>query len=309
MGRLKGVVLFGMLIAWMPKHLRAQQLEAHVQVLAQQIRGTDPNVFSDLQKAIEEFLNTRSWTNQMYAPNERIVCNFTLNLQREPADHVYSGTLTVQSSRPVYNSSYSTPVFNDLDRDVTFKYEDMQPLTFNDNRVSGGDALQDNLSAILAFYAYTIIGLDEDSFQMLGGRSMFEKAENIVNNAPEDSKTISGWQAFENDRNRYWLASSLMDQKYAVFQKVLYKYHRLGLDQMYSHPDAARKEILDCLSQLNALHAAYPTNMIVPLFFVAKAEELQGMFSEGPMAERLQAIAVLDQLDPEHAGLYQKDLK
>lgn len=309
MARLKDVVLIGLLIALRPQALWAQQLDAHVQVLAQQIRGTDPTVFSNLQKAIEEFLNTRSWTDKKYAPNERIVCNFILNLQREPAEHVYSGNLTVQSSRPVYNSSYSTPVLNDMDRDVAFKYEDMQPLTFNDNRVSGTDALQDNLTAILAFYAYTIIGLDEDSFQMLGGRSMFEKAENIVNNAPEDSKTILGWQAFENDRNRYWLASSLLDQKYSVFQKVLYNYHRLGLDQMYSHPDAARKAILDCLSQLNALHAAYPTNMVVPLFFVAKAEELQGLFSNGPMTDRLQAIAILDQLDPEHASLYQKDLK
>lgn len=302
------VLVLLVVIGEIPK-VKSQELNAHVQVLAQQIRGTDPKVFSDLQKALEEFLNTRSWTNQAYAPGERIVCNFTLDLQREPSEHVYAGTLTVQSSRPIYNSSYASPVFNDLDRDVIFRYEDMQPITFNENRVSGGDALQDNLSAILAYYAYIVIGLDEDSFARLGGSSMFEKAEHIVNNAPEDSKSISGWQAFESDRNRYWLASNLTDPKYAAFHKIVYAYHREGLDIMYDHPDKARKAVLDCLSQLNALHAAYSNAMIIPLFFVAKSNELQGLFSEGPMAERLQAIAILDQLDPEHAGLYQKDLK
>jgi len=221
----------------------SQELQATVTVISDRIRTTDPRVFQTLQGAMAEFLNTRKWTDDHFAPGEKIVCNFVLNLKSEVNSDIYSGSLTVQSIRPVYNSGYTTNMLNYMDNNVAFKYVQFQPLDFSNSRVSGDDPDVSNLSAILAYYAYIIIGLDYDSFSPRGGQPYFLKAQNIVNNAPEDSKNINGWKPFESNLNRYWLVDNLLNSRLGRFNDVLYQYNRVGLDKMYSDMEAGRASI------------------------------------------------------------------
>lgn len=286
----------------------AQELNARVIVTAQKIRGVDQSVFTKMQKAIEQFLNSRQWTDKHYAAGERIDCRFLLDLQQNIDNDVYAGSITVQSIRPVYNSSYTTTLLNYKDQDVAFRYQPFQPLVFNYNRISGNDPLVSNLTAILAYYAYTIIGLDNDSFVMNGGHAAFQKAQYIVSNAPQ-GKYISGWKAFDGTRNRYWLAENLLNVRYKRFHQVMYQYHRQGLDRMYDHINEGRKAIADCLNLLNAMNADNPNSMILQLFFVSKSDELAGIFSEAPVQEKLQAVNLLQKLDPVNGAKYKEDLK
>lgn len=284
----------------------SQELHATVTIQADQIKTTDPKVFQTLRTAVEEFLNNRSWTGRSYAPNERIDCNFQLNLQQESPSNVYKGTLTVQSSRPVYNATYTSSMLNYLDKNVSFKYVEFQPLNFNENRISGNDPLESNLTALLAYYAYVIIGIDEDSFAKDGGSDAFKKAQNIVSNAPDDSRNISGWKAFEGTRNRYWITDNLLNARLSRFHTVLYDYHRMGLDKMYDKMNDGRSAILNALATLNAINAENPNTMILQLFFTAKSDELTGVFSQAPVQDKLKAAELLSQLDPSNSSAYQQ---
>lgn len=287
----------------------AQELNARVTVVANKIRGVDPSVFQSLQKAIQDFLNNRQWTDVNYSPGERIDCNFLFDLQSQISQNTYSAILTVQSSRPVYNSSYITNMINFKDKDVAFQYDPFQPLVFNENNISGADPMSSNLTAILAYYAYIIIGLDKDSFFPNGGNAQFKKAQNIVDGAPANSRNISGWKAYEGSQNRYWLAENLLDTRYKNFHKVLYDYHRLGLDRMYDHLAEGRDVIMNCLNLLNAINADNPNTVILQMFFDAKWSELAGIFSDAPPQQQVAALNLLQKLDPDHGTQYREALR
>ena len=181
----------------------AQELNARVTVSASQVsNNVNRNAFQTLQTALNNFLNNRKWTKDAYAPNEKIDCTFFLNVQSTDEANVYSGSLTIQAARPVFNTSYLSPIINFKDDDINFKYVEFQQLEFNDNRVTGSDAQISNLTALFAYYANMIIGFDNESFGIRGGEASFLKAQNIVNNAP-DGRGIKGWKAFDGIRNRY----------------------------------------------------------------------------------------------------------
>ncbi|MHB1922185.1 MAG: type IX secretion system protein PorD, partial [Chitinophagaceae bacterium] len=180
---------------------------------------------------------------------------------------------------------------------------------FNDTRITGNDPLVSNLTAILAYYAYIIIGLDYDSFSPRGGMTYFKKAQNIVNNAPEDSKNISGWKPFEGTRNRYWLADDLLNTRFSQFHEVMYQYYRLGLDQMYGNMNAGRGAIMDCLNILSVIHEENPNSMLLQLFFLARSTELIGIFSQAPFQDKQRAQQLLTQLDVPNASKYEDQLK
>jgi len=292
-----------------PATAGAQELNARVTVLADKIRGVDPSVFRNLQKSVQDFLNTRQWSANVYTPSERIDCNFLLDLQTRVNEDIFIGTLTVQSSRPVYNASYHTNLLNFKDKDLAFKYDAFQSMDYSDTRVSGNDQMVSNLTAILAYYSYLIVGLDQDSFSPDGGLGSFKKAQNVVNNAPSNSSSISGWKAFEGTRNRYWLVENLLNTRYKSFHDVLYSYHRKGLDEMYDHAQDGRAAIVECLNKLNALFTDNPTTVILQLFFDAKSTELAGIFSKAPTSQKLQALNLLQKLDPTHGAVYRKNLK
>ncbi len=285
----------------------AQELNATVSVRHQKINGIDPSIFNKMTSEIKDFLNSRAWTSTHYKTNERIDCRFLIDLQKED-HHVYKAILTVQSSRPVYNSTYRSPLFNYKDNNFTFKFESYTPLVFNKNRITGSDPLASNLTATLAYYAYIIIGLDEDSFSLNGGHDAFEMAQNIVNDAP-DGRQISGWKSFEGTTNRYWLAENLLNVRYKSFHKVLYNYHRKGLDKMYDHPGEGREEITKTLNTLHSINADNPRLMILGVFFATKSKELANIFSKGSQQERMTALNLLNKLDPSHSSVYQKSMK
>ena len=285
--------------------LQAQELRVNVTVNANQITGTDKKVFTTLQKSITEFLNGRKWTDQTYTTAERIECNFLLNITGDLGSNTYKATLTIQATRPVYNAGYVSSLLNMQDNSIVFRYVEFQPLEFSDNRVVGNDPLASNLTAILAYYSYIIIGLDNDSFSPRGGDDEFKKALNIVNNAP-DGKDVSGWKPFEGNRNRYWLQDNLLNVKFSRFHDVMYQYHRQGLDVMYDDMIKGRAAIMNCLNMMYAVYQDIPNSMLMAVFFTSKSEELQKIFGKSPPQEKSRAVQLLSQMDVTNAVKYQQ---
>ncbi len=289
--------------------LKAQELQAKVTILAQQIgSGVDKSVFTTLQNQLTNFLNNRKWTSDAFQAQEKIRCNFILTLNSVDQDNVYSATLAIQSARPVYNSTYQTALINYQDGDVKFKYAQFQQLDFNDNRVQGTDPLQANLTAIFAYYAYMILGFDYDSFSPKGGAQFFSKAQNIVNNAPE-SKGISGWKSFDGSRNRYWLVDNLMNTKYNDIHDFIYSYYRDGLDNMYKDAETARSNILDALSSLQDFNQENPNTMIAQFLVQGKSQEFIGIFKNGDPQSKAQASQILETIDVSNANVYKQQMK
>ena len=204
--------------------LQEQELLANVSVLATRV-GTqiDHKIFQTLQSSLYDFLNNRKWSNETFQPNEKIVCNFLVNISQAADNNSYQASLTVQASRPIYNSSYQSPLINYIDQSFIFRYVEYQPMDFSDSRVQGTDALTANLTATFAYYIYLILGLDFDSYSLRGGDAYYQKALNIVNNAP-DSREISGWKAFDGVRNRYWLIENLTNSRYNLIHDAFYGY-------------------------------------------------------------------------------------
>ncbi|MET7001196.1 DUF4835 family protein [Chitinophaga defluvii] len=298
-------LLLGCLLCLTGFTASAQEIRANVAVVANQIQGTDKKVFTTLQTAIKEFLNNRRWADDAFTPAEKIECNFLLNINGESGSNSYKATLTVQATRPVYNAGYVTSLLNTQDNNLVFRYVEFQTLEFSDNRVVGNDPLASNLTATLAYYVYIILGLDYDSFSPRGGDPFFKKALNIVNNAP-DGKDISGWKAFEGNRNRYWLQDNLMGAKFTRFHEVMYQYHRLGLDLMYDDVSKGRSAIFNSLNLLAAINEDIPNSMLLQVFFNAKSGELLKIFSKAPPQEKARAAQILSQLDIPNAGKYQQ---
>jgi hypothetical protein len=289
--------------------VHAQELQAKVTVLAQRVNSTvNKQIFTTLQTQLTNMMNNRKWTGDVYQVNEKIQCNFLVNIESVVSDNVYKATLTVQAGRPVYSSAYQSPLMNFQDPDFTFKYVQYQPVEFNDNQVQGTDALTANLTATFAYYAYMILGLDYDSYAIKGGVSYFTKAQNIVTNAPE-AREISGWRSFDGVRNRYWLSENIMNTRYNVIHDVLYGYYRSCLDSMYTGENTARSRALDALSKLQALNQDNPGTMIVQFFVQNRAQEFVGIFKNGDPVEKSRAADVLAQVDVANSNNYKSQLR
>lgn len=287
----------------------AQELNARVSVVTSRIgNNVNRNTFTTLQTSLYNFLNNRKWTADSYAANEKIDCNFLLNLELTDDANVYKANLMIQAARPVFNTSYLSPLINYQDDNIIFKYVEFQQLDFNENRVSGNDPLASNLTAIFAYYAYMIIGFDNASFAQRAGEPYFLKAQNIVNNAP-DGRGISGWKPFDGIRNRYWLVENMLNQRYSIMHDVYYIYYRLGLDRMYEDENAARIEILNVLNLLNNFNTDNPNTMINQFFFQGKSSELIKIFSKALPPDKARALDILTRLDITNAPKYKEELK
>lgn len=298
-----------LVLAFVCKVSAAQELKANVTVVSNQVgNNVNQNVFRTLQTALTTFINTRKWTSDNFAPNERIECNFLLNLQSTADLNVYNASLTIQAARPVFSTSYLSPIINFKDDNIAFKYLEFQNLEFNDNRVSGSDALVSNLTAIMAYYANMIIAFDYASFSPRGGDPYFTKAQNIVNNAP-DGRGISGWKAFDGVRNRYWLVENMTNSRYTIMHDVYYNYYRLGMDKLYEDENAARSEVMNVLNLLNNFINDNPNKMISQFFFQGKATELIKIFSKAPPQDKLRASEMLQRLDITNANKYKDEMK
>ncbi len=286
----------------------AQELNCKVTIRHDKLTGSgvDPQVFTSMEKSISEFMNNRKWTTDEFKSEERIECNFFINLISANVggdQNGFSGTLSVQATRPVYNASYSSTIVNYVDKDFTFKYSQFNPLNFNDNRVNGIDALTSNLTATLAYYAYIIIGLDYDSFELKGGTAILDKAKNIVRNAPEGNG-ISGWKPVENNKNRYWIIDQLLNQRFEDVRSFWYMMHREGLDSMTYKPENARTRILTNIKQLYKVNRTNPSSILMQFIFNAKSNEFIHLLELTPKKERPQYITLLSVLDVANSAKY-----
>lgn len=287
----------------------AQELQARVTVLSNRVTtNIDRKIFTTLQNQLTNLLNNRKWTNDNYRQNEKIECSFILNIESVLEPNIYKASLNIQAARPVYHSSYQAALVNFQDADVAFKYLEFQPVEFNENRVQGTDAAVANLTAIFAYYAYTIIGLDYDSFAPKTGESYFRKAQNIITNAPE-GRGIAGWRIFDGLRNRYWLNENLINTRYNIIHDVIYGYYRNGLDNLYDKEAEARTGILNALIQLQAFGKENPNTMIQQFFMQGKYQELVGIFKKAPPAEKVKAVELLSELDVVNASKYKEELR
>lgn len=303
----KILLIFSTIILSCAAH--AQELNAKVTVVAGRVgNAVNRNVFNTLQTAVNNFLNNRKWSSDAFAPNEKIDCNFLLNLEQGADPNVYTASLTIQAARPVFNSSYVSPIINFKDDNVTFKYVEFQQLEFNENRISGNDALASNLTAVLAYYANVILAFDYMSFAQGGGNNFLLKAQNIVNNSP-DGRGITGWKAFDGIRNRYWLTENLLNPRYAIMQDVYYGYYRLGMDKMYEDQNAARVAMMGVLNNLEKFNNDNPNTMINQFFFQGKANELVKVFSKATPQDKAKASEMLQKLDLTNSARYKDELK
>lgn len=289
--------------------LSAQEFRARINIISSRVgSNVDKKTFQTLQAALNNFINNRKWTVENFNPEEKIDCSFLLNLESTNDANVYQASLTIQSARPVFNSSYLSPIVNFQDNEVTFKYAEFQQLEFNENRVAGTDALASNLTAVIAYYINIILGLDYDSFSPRGGNIYFQKAQSIVNNSP-DGRNISGWKSFDGTRNRYWLVENLLNSRYSLMHDVYYRFYRLGMDKLYEDEAGARNQILNVLSLLNNFNTENPNTMILSFFFQGKTQELIKIFSKASPPEKSKALEYLQRLDISNASKYKEGLK
>ncbi len=282
----------------------AQELSCKVDVLHDRIQNVDPKVFITLKKSLTDFLNNRRWTSDNYRPAEKIECNFLLNLTARTSENVYDATLNIQSSRPVYNSSYHSAMVNFVDRELKFRFDESQTIQFDDNQVTGTDPMVSNLTAVLAYYVYLVLGFDYDSFAPKGGEEYFKKALNIVNNAPEEGKSIKGWKAANGNRNRYWIIEQLLNPRFDKFRPYIYTFHRNGLDLMSQKPEEARKNILAGIPVLTKINTDNPSSILLQFFFNAKSSEFVNIMTQTPAEERKDYIDQLCKMDVPNTPRY-----
>lgn len=275
-----------------------QELNCTVTINSTQIPTSDRGIFRDMKIAIEQFMNTRKWTNDTYKVYEKINCKILLTIVKMPAVGSFQATVQVQSARPVYNSNYSSLVFNFADREWEFEYIESLPMEFNDNTYIT------NLTSMLAVYAYLIIGVDYDTFSELGGTPYFQKALAVVNNAQQSNRP--GWQAQGSNRSRYWIVENFNNAQMMDLRKALYSYHRLALDTFDKDPDKSRATILKGLKDIKKIRDINPLSVLVVSFFDAKGKELANLFSSGNIQTRREAYDVITAIDPSNRSSYEK---
>ena len=278
----------------------AQELRCNVSVSSAQVQGSNQTRYQTLQRAIYDFMNSRSWTQHVYTSEERIECSMYINITAELGNE-YTATLQVQSQRPVFNTNYNTTMLNFLDQHFQFTYIENEPLEFSENTFTS------NLTSVLAFYAYVIIGLDDDSFSLYGGTESLRKAEQVV--AAAQSGREKGWKAYEGTgRNRYWLAQNLNDDRYRRLREFNYKYHRQGLDRLSTETVQARSDIATAMTLLQSVYRARPDQYMYLLQFLydAKSSEWTNIFAGSNISEEKTRVArILKEIDPSNASRYE----
>jgi hypothetical protein len=275
----------------------AQDLNARVKVISGKIQTSNTHIFQSLETAMKDFLNGRKWSTDPILPQERIDCSFVLNLTNWDGSSNFGGELLIQSSRPVYNSAYTTSLLNINDKDFDFTYTEGQTIDYSDQ------SFQSNLSSVMAFYAYIIMGMDYDSFSKLGGSPYFSAAQAVVINT--QSSSYKGWKAFDGTVNRYWLAENLNNKIYLPLRSFVYDYHRNGLDLMADNSAKGRKNITDLLPSLTQVDRQRIGSMFPLIFFTAKSDELVSIFGKADYREKIEAIDVLTKIDPANGNKYQ----
>jgi len=292
------VLLFLVLLLFISP-VYGQELRCNVTVnTTQQQQTSVTRVYESLRNDIRDFMNSRKWTNDEFNSTEKIICDIYINIINQTGTSKFAATIQVTTSRPVYNSGYNSPVLSIMDNDFEFEYLENTALIFSP------DQHRNNLTSVLAFYAYTIIGYDYDSFSKNGGTQYFALAKQIVNNA--QSVPQKGWRATESDQNRYWIAENILNNAFQPFRDCMYQYHRLGLDNMYNDPINSRQNISEGLEKLKRVHQTNPTSYTMQIFFQAKADEVVGIYSNAQPMEKSKIFDILQIIDPGNFQKYNK---
>lgn len=293
------ITAFVFAVLLLPFHLFSQELNCTVQVLSPQFQNsTDKKIFQTLQQSIFEFVNNRKWTNDVFQQSERIECSIVITITEKPSADEFRGTMQVQARRPVYKSSYNSLLLNILDKNLSFKYIEYQPLEFSES------SFISNLTSMLAYYSYLIIGTDYDSYSLEGGSAYFQKAQTIVSNAQTASD--KGWKSFEDNENRYWIVENILNSLFKPMRECNYKYHRLGFDAMADDAGVGRAAVLQSLLLLKKIHEFKPGSYSMQLFFLAKADEIVNLFSQAEPAEKTKVVELLNEIDPANSTKYNK---
>jgi hypothetical protein len=282
-----------------PLFVSAQELNCKVTINADQIQTSDRAIFRDMERAIAQFLNSRKWTTDSYKNHERINCSLFLNISKMPSIGNFQASAQITAGRPVFNSNYESVILNFADREWDFEYLESMPLEYNDNNYIS------NLTSMLAYYAYIIIGMDSDSFSELGGTPYFQKALMVVNNAQPANR--AGWAALAGNRNRYNLIENINNPQMLELRKNTYRYHRLALDTFEKNPEESRTIILDVLKNVKKIWSIFPTSIFVISFFDTKSNELVNVFSSGTLQTKREAYDILVSIDSKR-NIYQKIL-
>jgi len=280
----------------------SQELNCNVQISAQKIQGSNRQVFESMQRDVYEFMNNTVWTNHVYSYAERIDCNILINLTEQLSADEFRGTIQIQLRRPVFNTTYNSTMLNFVDNNFQFRYVEFQPLEFDPN------SYRSSLVSVLAYYAYIIIGIDYDSFSLLGGTEFFQIAEKIVTNAQNASEP--GWKPYDGsrNRNRYWLVKNLLDKQYEGVRRFIYEYDIHGLDRMESRITEARTSMVESLRLLQEVYRAKPDPYLylVQIIMESKADELVNIFTEALPEEKSRVIQILIEIDPGNKNKYEK---
>ncbi|QNL22605.1 DUF4835 family protein [Hyphobacterium sp. CCMP332] len=283
-------------------NLKAQELNCRVIVDANRIQLSDKTIFDDMQQAIWEFMNNNVWTNDIYTTEERIKCNLFITITEMPVLNRFKATVQITSSRPIYGTSYESLLFNFVDKDWDFEYAQSQPLQFAEQTFNS------NLTSLLGFYAYCIIGLDYDSYSRLGGTAFYQKAQTVMQNAQQASNA-PGWQPFEGNLTRYWLIENLMNQAFQKFREGVYVYHRQGFDKLAKEPEDARKQIVESLKLYVETRKRAPISVLYNNYFNGKTPEIVNVFQEGAPLQKQEVHKIMTEIDPTQVEEYDKILK
>ena len=289
------------LVCCNPAPLVAQELQAKITINHAQISGTEKSVFDNLQQTLEQFVNDRQWTHLQFQKNERIVCNFNLQVTKYDKDQgIFTCKATIQANRPVYNSAYTSTLYNNVDENFTFKFAEFDQLEFNEEQIDN------QLTALFAYYAYLLIGLDLDSFSPKGGEDVLQRCMNLTNNA--QNLDYPGWKAFDNDRNRFAIINDYLDGSMEPFRQLQYDYYRKGLDEMANNAERGRTEITTALETgLKKAKENRPLSMLPQIWTDYKKDELANIYKgKGTQKEKESVYEILNSINPSQNKFWDK---
>ncbi|MDO9261970.1 MAG: DUF4835 family protein [Flavobacteriaceae bacterium] len=276
----------------------SQEFQAKVIINAEKIPGSNKQIFSTLQNSLNEFVNQKKWTNQFLEVNEQIECVFTINILEQSSQNEFKASIQIQATRPVFNSSYSTPIFNYKDDQFSFRYTEFEPLLYNPNN------FQSNLVSVMAYYSFVVLGFDADTFADKGGNEYYYQAQNVVNLAQQSS--YLGWNSNDGLRNRYTLINELLSPTFDLVRNSAYQYHINGLDRMFTDVQNSKEVIANAIISLDELFNQRPNSILIRVFMDAKSEEIVNIFSEGPKIDTQDLKRVLNSISTTNSSKWQK---
>ncbi len=283
--------------------LSAQEFEIKVRVQAPKLKLADARLFQQMEKTINDFYNKSKWTSDEFQDHEKIEANLIINITNDLSTNSFTGDFSLQCLRPVYKSSYKTQTFNWLEKNYSFSFEEMQPLNISTN------VFIDDLTAILTYYGYMLLGVDYDTYSNFGGTQYFEKAREVVENVPLTNQNIKTWNSQGKDNNKFWLVDNMLNAKYRNFRQSVYEYHRVGLDVMYEEQEKGRAVITSALKEIKNIGNLDPNNPIVTLFMNSKKTELIEIFKVAGYAQRSSIYTLVSEIDPSGIDDYKELMK